>query len=79
MLSDSISDRTIVLLFLFVPSRKFLGFLVGHNLLLGIWIFRFSLFIFHLTVCSHKTNVPADLQSAEIKYKDFNPLTSYFY
>ena len=29
---------------------------------------------------TNKTNVPADLQSAGIKYKDFfNPLASYFF
>ena len=43
------------------------------------WHLDFSLFIFHLTACSHKTNVPADLQSAGIEYKDFNPIISYFY
>ena len=26
----------------------------------------------------NKANVPADLQSAGIEYKDFNPLASYF-
>ena len=30
-------------------------------------------------IWTNKANVPADLQSAGIKYKDFNPLTSYFY
>ena len=29
-------------------------------------------------LCSNKTNVPADLQSAGIEYQDlFNPITSY--
>ena len=42
----------------------------GYYLLTCIWIFHFSLFIFHLT-CTNKTNVPADLQSAGIEYKDF--------
>ena len=35
-----------------------------------------------IVVFFHKhnvANVPADLQSAGIKYKDFNPLASYFY
>ena len=31
------------------------------------------------SIRTNKANVPADLQSAGIKYKDFNPLTSYFY
>ncbi len=31
-----------------------------YYLLTCIWIFHFSLFIFHLT-CTNKTNVPADL------------------
>ena len=30
-------------------------------------------------IITNKTNVPADLQSAGIEYKDlFNPITSYF-
>ena len=32
-----------------------------------------------LAIIINKTNVPADLQSAGIEYKDlFNPITSYF-
>ena len=45
----------------------------GYYLLTCIWIFHFSLFVFHLT-CIHKTNVPVDLQSAGIEYKDFQSL-----
>ena len=31
------------------------------------------------SIITNKTNVPADLQSAGIEYKDlFNPITSYF-
>ena len=31
------------------------------------------------SIITNKTNVPADLQSARIEYKDlFNPITSYF-
>ena len=74
MLSDSISDRTLALLF---PNVIIY--------LLGIWIFHFSLFIFHLT-CTNKTNVPADLHELlsaaknlpECNIRIFNPLTSYF-
>ena len=31
-----------------------------------------------LAIIINKTNVPADLQSAGIKYKDHDPITSYF-
>ena len=83
MLSDSISDRTIVLLLLdiFVVS-------CGYNQL----TLHFDSYCCFLTFYRYKTNaplvqsirtnkanVPADLQSAGIEYKDFNPLTSYFY
>ena len=29
-------------------------------------------------ICTNNAIVPADLQSAGIEYKDFNPLASYF-
>ena len=58
---------------------------MGIVYLLGIRIFTFHFSLnclgnrFESTKpCSHKTNVPADLQSAGIEYKDFNPLASYF-
>ena len=64
-----ISDRTIALLFLDVPSRKFFGF--PYNYKTNAPLVQ--------SIRTNKANVPADLQSAGIKYKDFNPLTSYFY
>ena len=69
MLSDSISDRTIALLLLDVPSRKFFGF--PYNYKTNAPLVQ--------SIRTNKANVPADLQSAGIKYKDFNLLTSYFY
>ena len=68
MLSDSISDRTIVLLLLFVPSRKFFGLPYSYKTNAPLV----------QSIRTNKANVPADLQSAEIEYKDFNPITSYF-
>ena len=50
MLSDSISDRTLALLFLYNS--------VATRLMCRL-------------ICTNNANVPADLQSAGIEYKDF--------
>ena len=43
------------------------------------WIYRFSLLTFHFRKTHYVANVPADLRSAGIEYKDlFNPITAYF-
>ena len=51
MLSDSISDRTIALLFLDVPSRKFFGF--PYNYKTNAPLVQ--------SIRTNKANVPADL------------------
>ena len=62
MLSDSISDRTIALLLLDVPSRKFFGFPYSYKTNAPLV----------QSIRTNKANVPADLQSAGIEYKDLS-------
>ena len=73
MLSDSISARTLVLLFLYAVeffaalnntciSARTLALLLLYN----------SYICCAVGICSNKANVPVDLQSAGIEYKDFS-------